>query len=311
MADTHSHRSVMLGETLQALAIKASGLYVDGTFGRGGHSRAILEMLGEQGRLLAFDKDPAAVAFAHRQFTDDKRFYVEQGSFAMLKQFTDRHQMTGRVDGILLDLGVSSPQLDTAERGFSFLQDGPLDMRMDTTRGISAADWLNRAEEQEIAQVLKTYGEERFARRIAHAIVEARLVSPIQTTGELAAIISRANPAWEQGKHPATRSFQAIRIYINSELEELQSCLQQSLEVLAAGGRLAVISFHSLEDRIVKRFIRDNARGEIAPRGVPLTHAQLRPRLKAIGKAVHPSQAEVDANPRSRSAVLRTAERLA
>ncbi len=305
------HRPVLLEEAVAALNISGPGCYLDGTFGRGGHSGAILGALGPDGRLLAIDKDPVAVDSGRRRFGGDRRFEIEQGSFAMLEQLTDRHGLTGRVDGILLDLGVSSPQLDTPERGFSFMQDGPLDMRMDTSTGISAAAWLNRAEQGEIARVLKTYGEERFARRIARAIVEARREAPVDTTARLAAIIAQAVPLREPGRHPATRSFQAIRIFINGELEDLHACLQQSLRVLAPKGRLAVISFHSLEDRIVKRFIREHARGDAFPPGVPVTQAQLRPRLRSIGRAIRPSAAEVEANPRARSAVLRVAERLA
>jgi 16S rRNA (cytosine1402-N4)-methyltransferase len=310
MADVHRHQSVLLDEALEALAVSASGRYVDGTFGRGGHSRAILQALGPDGMLLAIDRDPAAVAFGQQSFADDGRFLIEQGAFSMLEQLAERHGLTGRVNGILLDLGVSSPQLDMPERGFSFLRDGPLDMRMDTTAGQSAAQWLAEAEEREIVQVLKTYGEERFAKRIARAIVETRGEAPITTTAQLAAVIAGANPVKEPGRHPATRSFQGIRIFINRELDELTACLDQSLRVLAPGGRLAVISFHSLEDRIVKRFIRDNARGEVFPRGVPVTQDQMQSRLRPVGKAIHPSAEEVQANPRARSAVLRVAERL-
>lgn len=308
MSEAHSHQSVLLDEALEALAVSASGNYVDGTFGRGGHSRAILQALGPEGVLLAIDRDPAAVDFGRQCFVDDGRFLIEQGAFSMLEQLVDRHGLTGRVNGILLDLGVSSPQLDMPERGFSFLRDGPLDMRMDTTSGQSAADWLAGAEEREIAQVLKTYGEERFAKRIARAIVEAGREEPIVTTAQLAAVIAGANPVKEPGRHPATRSFQAIRIFINRELDELKACLEQSLRVLAPGGRLAVISFHSLEDRIVKRFIRDHARGEVFPKGLPVTQDQMHVRLRPVGKAIHPSAEEVQGNPRARSAVLRVAE---
>ena len=311
MAVAKSHQPVLLQEAVAALDVSNSGCYVDGTFGRGGHSAAILQLLGPEGRVLSIDKDPAAVEFGRRRFGEDSRFEIEQGSFAMMEQLTGRRSLTGKVDGILLDLGVSSPQLDVPERGFSFMQDGPLDMRMDTTTGISASAWLNQAEEREIVQVLKTYGEERFAKRIARAITAARQEAPIQTTKQLAAIISQANPVKEPGKHPATRSFQAIRIFINRELDDLSDCLQQTLRVLAPGGRLAVISFHSLEDRIVKRFIRDNVRGDEFPAGVPVTQEQLRPRLRRIGKAIRPSATEVKTNPRARSAVLRVAERLA
>jgi 16S rRNA (cytosine1402-N4)-methyltransferase len=306
-----SHRPVLLDAAIEALAVRPEGVYLDGTFGRGGHSRDILAALGPEGRLIAIDRDPEAVAFAETIFGEDKRFGILRRGFAMLTEVAQEMGVMGRVDGILLDLGVSSPQLDQSERGFSFLQDGPLDMRMDPSSGPSAAQWLAHAGVDEIAGVLKTFGEERYARRIARAIVEARQERPITTTGELSAIISHANPAWEKGKHPATRSFQAIRIHINRELEQLEHFLDQVLDVLAIGGRLAVISFHSLEDRMVKRFMRDQARGDRFPPGLPVTQAQLQPRLRLVGKAIRADAAEVAANPRARSAVLRVAERLA
>jgi 16S rRNA (cytosine1402-N4)-methyltransferase len=309
--EKHAHRPVLLERSIEALAIKPAGIYVDGTFGRGGHSRLILERLNERGRLIAIDKDPEAVAFALAEFTDDSRFSIVHGSFDMLTEVAQQADVMGRVDGILLDLGVSSPQLNRPERGFSFQQEGPLDMRMDPQTGISAADWLAHAGQQEISDVLKRYGEERHARRIARAIVEARRQGPIRTTRELAELIARANPAWEKDKHPATRSFQAIRIFVNRELDALKQCLQQVPDLLATGGRLAVISFHSLEDRMVKRFMRDQAKGDRFPPGLPVTMAQLQPRFKLIGKAIRADRAEVAANPRARSAVLRVAERLA
>lgn len=309
MAHTDTHLPVLFQEALEALNIIPEGFYVDGTFGRGGHSRAILQALGPSGRLLGIDKDPDAIDSARSLFGADERFQIKQGSFAELEHFADAAGFSGRVNGVLLDLGVSSPQLDRAERGFSFLNDGPLDMRMDNSSGVSAADWLKVAEADEMAQVFKAYGEERFARRIARAIVEARADQPIETTQRLADIISAANPAWEKGKHPATRCFQAIRIHINGELDDLKSCLDQSLRVLAPGGRLAVISFHSLEDRIVKRFMRDAERGDRFPPGIPVTEAQRNSRLALIGKAIKPSRREVEENPRARSAVLRVAER--
>jgi 16S rRNA (cytosine1402-N4)-methyltransferase len=244
-------------------------------------------------------------------FGQDDRFTITQGSFAMLEQLAQQSEIQGEVNGILLDLGVSSPQLNDPERGFSFMHDGPLDMRMDNHSGQSAADWLATAEEDEISTVLKEYGEERFARRIARSIVEARQEEPVVTTAQLVALIEQAVPGREQGKHPATRSFQAIRIFVNRELDDLRAALDQSLRLLAAGGRLVVISFHSLEDRIVKRFIRDQARGEQFPPGVPVTADQLRPKLLHVGKAMRPAAAEVAANPRARSAVLRVAERAA
>ena len=304
------HISVLLDEAIAGLAIKPNGRYIDGTFGRGGHSRAILEQLGTEGRLLAMDKDPAAIEKAQTDFTSDKRFVLRQGSFAMLEERVKELGWMGQVDGILLDLGVSSPQLDVADRGFSFLHDGPLDMRMDPHQGISAADWLAKAKEQEITQVLKEYGEERFAKRIARAIVKQRDESPIRTTKQLAAIVAAANPKHEKGKDPATRSFQAIRIFINQELEDIKTCLSQVIDVLKPGGRLVVISFHSLEDRIIKRFIREQVKGDDFPHDLPVTHLQLNPKMKSVGKAVRASDIELERNPRARSAVMRVAERL-
>ncbi len=305
------HIPVLFEDALEALTISSSGIYIDGTFGRGGHSGAILQRLGSDGRLLAIDKDPEAVAYAEQMFGGDERFSIRHGSFAMLEQLAQQDGVAGSVDGVLLDLGVSSPQLDDPARGFSFLRNGPLDMRMDSSSGMSAAQWLAIAEAKDISQVLKEYGDEKFAKRIARAIVETRQEQPIDTTGQLAAIIEQAVPTREREKHPATRSFQAIRIYINTELDDLRKCLDQSLRVLAPGGRLAVVSFHSLEDRIVKRFIRESARGDDFPVGLPVTQEQLQPKLRVVGKAIHPSAEEIDMNPRARSAVLRVAERLA
>lgn len=301
---------MLLEEALEALAVSGSGIYIDGTFGRGGHARAILQALGEEGRLLAIDRDPEAVAFGRELFAGDKRFAIERGSFSTMEKLVTQRGWDKRVSGILLDLGVSSPQLDTPGRGFSFLNDGPLDMRMDNSGGMSAADWLGQAKAEEIADVLFRYGDERFSRRIARAVVEARQQAPIRTTGQLAAIITAAIPFREKGKHPATRSFQAIRIHVNGELRELESCLAQSVGILAPRGRLAVISFHSLEDRIVKRFIRDQVKGDPYPRGVPVSQSQIHPNMRSVGKAIRPSKAEADLNPRARSAVLRVAERL-
>ncbi len=311
MAGTNAHKPVLFDEALEALRILPDGRYVDGTFGRGGHSAAILEALGDHGRLFAIDKDPDAVAYGRNRFVNDARFRIEQGSFAIIEKLVQALGWSGGVNGVLLDLGVSSPQLDSAQRGFSFLRDGPLDMRMDNTSGESAAGWLARASSEEIARVIRDYGEERFAKRIAAAVVEARSQTPITTTGQLAEIIAAAVPVREKSKHPATRSFQAIRIFINRELEHLREFLLQVLRVLAPGGRLVVICFHSLEDRMVKRFMRDTARGDAYPPGVPVTQAQMRPRLKLVGKPRHPSATEVEQNPRARSAVLRVAERLA
>ena len=305
------HISVLLEEAIEGLAIRPAGVYVDCTFGRGGHSRAILQRLGTAGRLLAIDRDPTAVAVA--KGWQDPRFEIVQNSFSHLAEIARQYGIAGQIDGILLDLGVSSPQLDDADRGFSFLHDGPLDMRMNPQQGVSAAEWLAQADEEEIAFVLREYGEERYARRIARAIVQDRRQTPFTRTRQLAELIARVSPAREKHKHPATRSFQAIRIHINEELQEAQQVLDAALEVLAPGGRLVVISFHSLEDRLVKRFIRQHSKPAAAPRGLPLTEAQLHQgiRLRAIGKAIKPSSAEVSANPRARSSVLRIAEKVA
>jgi 16S rRNA (cytosine1402-N4)-methyltransferase len=283
---------------------------VDATFGRGGHSDRILGRLGPNGRLIALDRDPQAAAEAQRRFGGDGRFHFERCSFDMLQQVTDRLGVSGRLDGVLLDLGVSSPQLDDPARGFSFQSDGPLDMRMDPESGESAAAWLAHAPEAEITQVLKEYGEERFARRIARRIVETRRETPIERTGQLAEIVAAAVPTRERHKHPATRTFQAIRMRVNDELETLRRCLAQIPALLAPGGRLAVISFHSLEDRLVKRFMREQAEGERLPRGLPVREGRRGQTLRLVGRAVRPGEAEVNANPRARSAVLRVAERL-
>ena len=302
-----SHLSVMMTETLDALAIRPDGFYVDCTFGRGGHSSAVLQLLGNSGRLLAMDRDAAAVDSAEaKSLLEDSRFLLVHGNFTGLTRQIERLGMVGKVDGVMMDLGVSSPQLDEAGRGFSFLRDGPLDMRMDTSQGQTAAEWLAVAEESEIVRVLRAYGEERFAKRIASAILEAR---PIETTRQLASLIEKAVPSREKHKNPATRSFQAIRIAVNRELDELEEGLKKTVEILAPGGRLVVISFHSLEDRIVKHFIREQERGKPVPSRLPLLNAH-RPVLKAVGKAKMPSEQEVQANPRSRSAVLRAAERV-
>ncbi|MBT8121371.1 MAG: 16S rRNA (cytosine(1402)-N(4))-methyltransferase RsmH [Gammaproteobacteria bacterium] len=310
MEQRYAHHPVLLAEVLDALAIQPDGFYVDGTFGRGGHAAAIMGELGPNGRLLAMDKDPEAVQSAEAQFGDDPRFEIQQGTFTMLSRVVAQRQLEGQVNGLLLDLGVSSPQLDNATRGFSFSHDGPLDMRMDPTTGTSAADWLQVADEKSISDVLWEYGEERFSRRIARAIVARRAEEPLRTTAQLADLIDAAVPSREKGKHPATRSFQAIRIFINSELDDVRDVLSQVPDVLAPGGRLAVISFHSLEDRIVKRFIRDEYRGEQPPAEFPLAGMDYQPRLKPLGKAIRAGEAEVRENPRARSAVLRVAERL-
>lgn len=310
MAADFTHRPVLMQEVLEGLALHVDGIYVDGTFGRGGHAAAILAQLGSNGSLYAMDKDPEAVAAATRQFGRDARFHITRGSFAMLGAMAQEAGIAGKVNGVLLDLGVSSPQLDDPRRGFSFMTDGPLDMRMDPGQGVSAADWVNRSAEDEVRQVLKEYGEERFARRIARAIVSARLDAPITRTRQLAELIEAAVPTREPGKHPATRSFQAIRIRVNQELDDLQTGLQQAVDILAPHGRLAVISFHSLEDRMVKRFMRREQKGEELPLDLPVmgeTHG----RLKLIGKARRPGEQEVKQNPRARSSVLRIAERRA
>ena len=310
-APLRAHQSVLLDQTLAGLALRQGGIYVDGTYGRGGHSAAILRQIGVDGRLLALDRDPDAVDSAAARFGGDDRFEIEYRGFAMMSQAIASRDWEGSVNGILLDLGVSSPQLDIAERGFSFLRDGPLDMRMDPAHGESAADWLARAAEQDVIRVLRDYGEERFARRIAAAIVATRKQSPIRSTAALAALIEQAVPRREPGKHPATRSFQAIRIHINGELEQLREVLPQCLRVLAPQGRLAVISFHSLEDRIVKRFMRDHSRPPVIPREIPITASQMRPPLRLVGKAQRAGLSELERNPRARSAVLRVAEKQA
>jgi len=302
------HAPVLLDEALDALAVRPDGFYVDATFGRGGHTRAILARLGEQGKLLAIDRDPQAVVAAQALLGADPRASIVHAPFSRLAAVVGDTRRP--VDGILLDLGVSSPQLDAADRGFSFLRDGPLDMRMDPGVGFSAADWLAHAREREIATVISRLGEERFARRIAHAIVVARTEAPIATTGRLASVISQAVPTREPGKHPATRTFQALRIHVNRELEELEQVLPQAVDSLAPGGRLVVISFHSLEDRMVKRFMRRASQDDPAWAGLPGVPEHARARLRLAGRAVFPGEDEVRRNPRARSAVLRAAERV-
>ncbi|WP_152486074.1 16S rRNA (cytosine(1402)-N(4))-methyltransferase RsmH [Methylohalobius crimeensis] len=303
------HQPVMLEEALAGLAVRNDGVYVDGTFGRGGHSRAILEQLGREGRLIALDKDPDAVASTQaRQLAEDRRFSLIHADFNQLREVIEEMGYAGRIDGILLDLGVSSPQLDTPERGFAFLHDGPLDMRMNPDVGMSAADWLAQAPMREIADVIRKFGEERFAHRIARAIVEARSRQPLLRTRQLTALIERAVPARERHKHPATRTFQALRIHINRELESLEAVLEQAVDLLVPGGRLVVIAFHSLEDRIVKRFLRAQSRGTPLPKGLPVTGTPSPQRLKVLGKK-RPDALEASRNPRARSAILRIAER--
>jgi 16S rRNA (cytosine1402-N4)-methyltransferase len=304
------HVTVLLQEAVDSLVTNPAGFYVDGTFGRGGHSALVLQHLSPEGHLMGIDKDVSAIAVANERFADDKRFEIAHGSFAELAELIEARGMTGKVDGVLLDLGVSSPQLDEAERGFSFQNDGPLDMRMDQTHGQSAADWVNNATEEEIARVIKEFGEERFAKRMARAVVTERQKTPFTRTKHLAEVIKEANPAWEKGKHPATRAFQAIRIHVNNELTDLDAVLEQALKVLAIGGRLVVISFHSLEDRVVKRFIRRQELGDPIPRGLPIRDEQLNKRMRSCGKAIKASDGEVDANVRSRSAIMRVAEKI-
>ncbi|CDG20327.1 Ribosomal RNA small subunit methyltransferase H [Xenorhabdus poinarii G6] len=312
MANSHfKHTSVLLDEAVNGLNIQEDGIYIDGTFGRGGHSRLILSKLGVNGRLMAIDRDPHAIEAS--KAIADKRFSITHGPFSELATYVERAGLVGKINGVLLDLGVSSPQLDDPERGFSFMRDGPLDMRMDPTRGQSAAAWLMKAEADDIAWVLKTFGEERFAKRIARAIVTRNQEQPMTRTRELAELIAQASPIKEKHKHPATRSFQAIRIYINSELEEIERALDGILRVLAPQGRLSVISFHSLEDRIVKRFIRQHSQGPQVPAGLPLTETQLKTlggrSLKSVGK-MKPAEDEIAINPRARSSVLRFAEKV-
>jgi len=304
------HVPVLLGPAIAGLNLKPDGWYIDGTFGRGGHSTAILENLGAEGRLLAIDRDPQAIENASAVLKRDERLELINGEFSEVKKYAIERKLLGKVDGLLLDLGVSSPQLDEAERGFSFRADGPLDMRMDPSRGQSAADWLAGVEERSLKKVLQQLGEENFAGRIARAIVAARALSPIRRTGELADIVRAAVPARGQKKHPATKTFQAIRIFINDELAELEKALEASIDLLRPGGRLCVISFHSLEDRRVKRFMRNASKESEQYRGMPDVPVEHRPLLKLIGKAIGPTDAEIAANIRARSSRLRIAERL-
>lgn len=311
MSSEREHKPVLLEEAVAGLITQADGVYIDGTFGRGGHSGHILQGLSAKGRLLAIDKDLDALNSEEAKVhLADNRFALEHASFADMKTLAEDRGWLGKVDGILLDLGVSSPQLDVAERGFSFMKAGPLDMRMDTSQGESAAEWLAAVDESELAKVLRVYGEEKFARRIASDIVTQRAEKPIETTTQLASLIANTIKRHEPGKHPATRSFQAIRIQINKELEDIEQVLEQAIEILKPGGRLSIISFHSLEDRLVKRFMREKSRGQLSPRNLPLPLDAIKPTLRCIGKAIKASVDEVKTNTRSRSAVLRIAERL-
>ena len=316
MTEPFLHVSVLLNESIDGLAIKPDGIYMDGTFGRGGHSRTILSKLGENGRLYSIDRDPQAIAEAQK--IDDPRFTIIHGPFSNIAQYAQEYDLVGKVDGVLFDLGVSSPQLDDAERGFSFMKDGPLDMRMDPTSGMPVSEWLAQAELDDITWVIREFGEDKHARRIAKAIVAFReddQQEPLTRTTQLAKLISDAAPkSFKEKKHPATRTFQALRIYINSELEEIDTALKGAAEILSAEGRLSVISFHSLEDRMVKRFIRKESQGPQVPHGLPLTEKEIQAlgsaNLKPIGKAIKPSKEEVEVNARSRSSVLRVAEKL-
>ena len=305
------HQSVLLQQAVDALVTDESGFYIDGTFGRGGHSKRILEKLSGEGRLLVVDKDPEAISEAEKLKQQDSRLIVAHCSFAQIADLADNHGVSGNVSGVLLDLGVSSPQLDEAERGFSFSKDGPLDMRMNNAEGMTAQEWLASAREEEMARVFFEYGEERFSRRIARAIAEERKQTSITGTLQLAELVKQAHPAWEKHKHPATRVFQAIRIHINNELGELEQVLSSIVDILRTGGRMVVISFHSLEDRLVKQFINREQRGDDFPPDMPVTQAQLNPRLKRVGKQVRADVAEVSENVRARSAVLRVAEKIA
>jgi 16S rRNA (cytosine1402-N4)-methyltransferase len=310
MSTKQEHDAVLLEEAVEALVIDPNGIYIDCTFGRGGHSRAILSHLSEEGRLIGFDKDLQAIAVGEQLQQEDARFSIVHESFSLLEQEVSKRGWVGEVAGVLMDLGVSSPQLDQAERGFSFMQDGPLDMRMDTTRGQTAEQWIATTDEDDMVWAFKTYGEERYSKRIARAIVEKRAKAPITRTKQLADIISEAHPRWEKHKHPATRCFQAIRIVVNRELDDLKDTLDQALNVLKVGGRLVAISFHSLEDRIVKQFIQKQEKGQDFPIGLPITEDMINRRMKKVGKFTKAGDSELERNIRARSAVMRVAEKL-
>ena len=305
------HQSVLLEEAIHGLAIHKDGIYMDCTFGRGGHAKAILKRLSQSGRLYALDKDLEAVAFAKEHFCNDPRFQIVHGSYTNLENLAKSANIYGQIDGILLDLGLSSPQLDNPERGFSFLKEGPLDMRMDRTQTLDAARYINNASEEDLTRIFRDYGEERFAARIAAAIVKAREKAAILTTEALASIAKEANPKWEKHKHPATRIFQAVRIHINQELTELKTVLTMALEALAKGGRLVVISFHSLEDRLVKQFMREKEQGQpVLPKEIPVCSSKFLSSFKRIGKAIKPKEEEIKKNIRARSAILRVGEKI-
>lgn len=311
---SYGHKPVLLDEVIEALNIRADGYYIDATFGRGGHSREILERLGPEGRLFAFDKDPEAIKAADANLSKDDRFEIIKGSFTMLMQHVQQHDLQAKIAGVLFDFGVSSPQLDDAERGFSFRFDAPLDMRMNPEEGLSVADWLNKADEADIANVIYEYGEERASRRVAKYIVNARTESPITTTTQLAELVRKALPVKRNKNkvkeiHPATKTFQALRIFINHELDDIKDVLPQTIDALCPGGRLAAISFHSLEDRIIKRFIRDESTAKVYPPELPIMPDSSDIKLKHVGKKIRATEKEINDNPRARSAVLRVAER--
>jgi 16S rRNA (cytosine1402-N4)-methyltransferase len=303
-----THQPVLVSEVIDGLNINPNGIYIDGTFGRGGHSQTILDKLDKNGHLIAIDKDSDAIECAKK--ISDPRFKIFQGSFASIKKLLEKENVVEKIDGILLDLGVSSPQFDDASRGFSFQKEGPLDMRMNKEEGISLAEWLNKTTQQTLEKIIKEYGEERYAKRISKKIIEARDQKLIKTTTELADIVAKAHPAWTHDRHPATKTFQALRIFINNELEDLETALSQCLDLLKIGGRLLVITFHSLEDRIVKHFIQQESKGDEAWRKLPLRQTELNARLRRIGQQIRPSDAEIKNNPRARSATLRIAEKI-
>lgn len=305
-----AHKSVLLHEAVEALHMQPDGFYVDGTFGRGGHAALMLNQLGEAGHLMVMDRDPDAIAAAIDMMGDDERVSIVHAPFSSLGEKIEAEGYMGKVDGILFDFGVSSPQLDTAERGFSFQRDGALDMRMDTSQGQTAAQWLAKVKFSDLIRVLRIYGEERFAKRIANAVVESRDETPIETTAQLSRLISDAVPVHEREKHPATRSFQAIRIAINEELQEIAAVLPDALDALAIGGRIVVISFHSLEDRPVKRLLQKEAKGDDFPPDLPIRADQIKPRIKLIGKPMRAGVAELKTNRRARSAIMRVAEKM-
>jgi len=309
MTSPNAHIPVLMREAIDALNIQADGIYVDATLGRAGHAQSILEGLGKAGQLIAIDRDSSAIKSGQKCFNGDSRVQLLHGEFNRIKTLVDGALLGQKVDGILMDLGVSSPQLDQAERGFSFMRDGELDMRMDQTKGESAAQWIARVEESDLVKVLFEFGEEKFARRIANAIIVTREEEKIETTLQLASIIEQSIPRKEKHKHPATRTFQAIRLQVNQELSQISNALPQAVSLLNQGGRLAVISFHSLEDRIVKRFMRSLATPNLPPRNIPVTDDMYRTPLALVGRAIKPTKQEIADNPRARSSVLRIAER--